>query len=61
MNRRVEELEFILPDGTEFFIDANSLQEIVEFMRWKCDTEYTQESFSELEILLIKDIYEMRY
>lgn len=54
------ELEFELPDGTEFYVDKNELEEIIEFMRWNLTVEQFMEHHSDNEILLVRDIVESR-
>jgi len=60
INQEVMELEFELPDGTEFYIVEKELKEIIEFMRWNLTVEQFKECYSDNDILLIKDIVESR-
>lgn len=56
----MNELELRLPDGTEFFIAEDDLQEIIEFMGWNMTTQQFLERHSDRMALLVAEIEELR-
>ena len=56
----MNELELELPDGTEFYIAEDNLQEIIEFMNWDITVQQFLESHSDRMVLLVAEIAELR-
>lgn len=52
------EIELKMPNGDEFFISPERLNEITEFMKWSWEIEDV--CFGEEETILIRDIDSMR-